>query len=408
MPHLRTVTFRGAISYEGVPWIVLSAVLSTKHIRDLLFDGPITCKRDSALPKHPHLSISPVASLILTPLDFRKDRFNASDTVLLDIIARQAHASFEVMTVPSEMAPLTAFWQHDWPRLRELTLRGQRCAIDTSPEVPMIAVLARMPNLRMLNLELAQPRGLERQPMWPQGLKMEFPWPALDTLLISFPHPDDRIYAHLPATLRKLTLRCWPRHYLHPSTTTSNGRDWHSPVLTSSETLSILRRCQTSGPLWTVEDVDLEFEEDDRDLELFRCIPSVFPNVKYLTIHRYRRPGVDDTDFISIAQALAQLTSLRTLRMHLDLKEAPNPRTTYVVLGDEDILRPFVKASTAMANNFASTLAPSAAWICVLIQSATRNTWIPYRIVRPGDGSVARAQRVHESQIDTTELNGAP
>ena len=133
------------MSREGVPWMVLSAVLSTPHIRNLRFAGSITYKPDNALPERPHLSTLPaMTSLIVAPhSDFRKDRFNASDAALLDVLVRHAHASFEVLTTPSEIAPLTAFWQHDWPRLRELTLRGQRCAIDTSPEVPMIVVLAR-------------------------------------------------------------------------------------------------------------------------------------------------------------------------------------------------------------------------------------------------------------------------
>ncbi|KAI0712173.1 hypothetical protein C8Q76DRAFT_693852 [Earliella scabrosa] len=411
MPNLRTANFRGDImSREGVPWMVLSAVLSTPHIRNLRFAGPITYKRDSALPERPHLSTLPaITSLIVAPhSDFRKDRFNASDAALLDVLARHAHASFEVLTTPCEIAPLTAFWQHDWPRLRELTLRGQRCAIDTSPEVPMIVVLARMPNLRTLTLELAQPRGLERQPIWPPRLAMEFPWPALETLRISFPDPDDQIYAHLPHTLRKLALRCWPRHYVHPLMT--DGVGWHSPVLTSSEMLSILRRCgQTRGPFWTVENVDLEFEEDGRDLELFRCIPSLFPNVKYLTIHRYRRPGVDDTDFIPIAQALAQLTSLRVLRFHLDLKEAPDPITTFAPMGNEDILWPFLEASEAVVDTFARTLAPPTQCLCVLCRTVISNEWFPYRIVRSdSDGStVVRTERVvHFNIVD--KLDGLP
>ena len=308
MPNLDTVSFgHGHVHpsfYVGVPWVILAAVLSTPQVRNVHFPGPILQHSDITLPKSINLSVAPITSFRCIPPDDYRDshRFCIPDTMLAAVIARQAHASLETLVLPSEIAPYRAFWRQDWPCLRELTLRGRRFDIgDLGVPMALMPVLARMPKLHVLNLELSQPLGIERQLMCPADWNAGCPWPNLETLLISYPHPNDQIYTLLPSTLRTLALRCWPRHYLHQLPSSQMAMDkgtWYSPILTSSEMLSILRRCDTSGSLRNVEHADLEFQEDDRYIELYRLISSVFPNVTSLTIHRYRQHGTDDSSVV--------------------------------------------------------------------------------------------------------------
>ncbi|CDO76834.1 hypothetical protein BN946_scf185033.g31 [Trametes cinnabarina] len=151
---------------------------------------------------------------------------------------------------------------------------------------------ARMPNLRVLKLEMGHRPGTKRQRLWPKDWDGSFPWRDLHTLAVTYPDPDDEVYAHLPDTLHTLTVRCHPRHYIF-----MNEQDcqfitrltgWTSPILTSTEMLTILRRYPTPNRL---RDLDLEFMSDGlhADLELLRHISAAFPGLTFLQILGYAR-----------------------------------------------------------------------------------------------------------------------
>nr|VWP01664.1 N/A [Ganoderma boninense] len=87
--------------------------------------------------------------------------------------------------------------------------------------------------------------------------------------------------------------------------------------------LHILRRCPSRG----VRHLEVEFEEDESEHELFFYIPQAFPQLQYVVIHRYRCPvgGADVTPVATLAKALAPLRDLRILLCNLDFVEAPDP-----------------------------------------------------------------------------------
>lgn len=72
------------------------------------------------------------------------------------------------------------------------------------------------PRSTTLALELVQTSDAEHEPLWPTNVQSTFFWPELRrSLSIAYPHLEDQIYSHLPATLSSLALRCWPRQYMH-------------------------------------------------------------------------------------------------------------------------------------------------------------------------------------------------
>lgn len=423
MPNLRNVSFNYC---DGVPWIAMSAVLSIPQLRDVSFnEGQIAHQWDMSFPEQLDLIVSPaLASLKYT----RKNYYRAENKYpemprnikLLNHVARHASQTLEVVVLPSELAPYQAFQQQAWPRLRQLSLRGRRLAADEQGGLKPTSFLAQMPNLRVLKLELSQPRGMERCVLWPPGMDGTPPCTELETLCLSYPHPDDPIFAHLPHTLRHLALRCWPRHYMSlvwHDRKVLDALGWSSPILTSSEMLSIVRSCQSS-PLTGLQHLDIEYEEDERCADLLRGIPSAFPNVTFLTIHRYRRRGVEGMPVVSgdivcpmrsltcfqieIAKSLSSLTSLRVLRIHLDLKEAPHPFAYYKKDGRTMYLD-FLAAIRSAAHTFSQTLPPSVQWVCILDRRGCENIWYPYRIVRDALGACSAAR-----DLTVRELEGVP
>ncbi|KAI0757428.1 hypothetical protein C8Q80DRAFT_1265355 [Daedaleopsis nitida] len=106
-----------------------------------------------------------------------------------------------------------------------------------------------------------------------------------------------------------------------------------------------------------------------------------------VTSHRYRRAEEEDAPIVPIAEALAELSSLRILRIHLESRLEGDAAP-----GREDIHNFVVAASKAMGT-FAETLAPSALkWLCFLIREEFSTKWRTHRVV--GDGMApARAEQ---------------
>ena len=108
----------------------------------------------------------------------------------------------------------------------------------------------------------------------------------------------------------------------------------------------------------------------------------------------------------TVAETLAPLTCLRVLRIHLDLREAPEPWACY--RQGEEIFSQCSAACQRAADSLARALAPSVQWICLLKRRGNTNAWQPYRVLGEDAcaGFVPRA-RLEDASI-VGELEGMP
>ena len=177
----------------AVPLSVLIAILVTPQIRHLTVDGYLyhPC---SPIP----LTITlhggaPIISFKQSMHSFREDpRAYPSEAALLSILLPKYRRCLDKLEIPAENAPLKEFYKRDWPSLRELTLYGE-CEITP---VPFVSVLARLPQLRSLQLQFAIRTTPLRRAIWPRGFSSSFPWPHLERLYIGNPDPEDELWEH--------------------------------------------------------------------------------------------------------------------------------------------------------------------------------------------------------------------
>ncbi|EIW63417.1 uncharacterized protein TRAVEDRAFT_34554 [Trametes versicolor FP-101664 SS1] len=336
MGRLRNLVVNTSFN-QGLPFYILNAILSTPQLESVQF-GPSMCypvKLDPSFPKDLQFT-SPVCSLTSfrrTLQSFERYSRAQAEADLLHCLFNQFHHTLQIAEMPSDTAPLRVLINNDWPCLRELILRGG----SQQSSKPMVQILGRMPNLRVLKLELAQRSGEGPRRVCPPGWAGGFPWPNLEVLTVSYPHPDDGLYAHLPSSLQELTLRCFPRHYV--ATATGKEGDfmrrhmydsgWCSSLPSSSaEILGVLCRCSSS--LVCLRHLDIEFEESDEDIQLLRYIATAFSTLTFLQFLRYRKSSEHPqhtTSCADLGHALAPLTHLRLLRVHLDLEDTDDAGT---------------------------------------------------------------------------------
>ncbi|CDO74237.1 hypothetical protein BN946_scf185031.g2 [Trametes cinnabarina] len=344
-------------------------------VRHLSFYGDFPAWPIDSLPQPEVLlrRADQTASFLRSPLEL----------AFLAAVVEQVPVSLETLVVSSEFLPsLQSLSNVVWPNLRELRLQGERIVDETTPSTGPL--LASMPQLQTLVLELAPPAGATpRQRICPKDdreLDRPCPWPDLLTFSIAYPDPDDTIYSLLPHTLRSLSLRCWPRHYIHvdwPAFTRGQTLGWQSPILSAAELLRIIQHRQ-----WPcLSDLDIEYRQDECEKELLEALPAACPNLTTLTLHRYRMPGADDIDMTMLAQALAPLAHLRDLRLHLDFSQHPP-----AIAAVSDYWRPRVGALVyskyhECATYLASTLATSLRSILFLVRILETNEWVPFFVM---------------------------
>ncbi|KAM5544062.1 hypothetical protein V8D89_002248, partial [Ganoderma adspersum] len=318
MPRLHSVHLEAyAQELHGIGWDSVAAILSTPQLRSFNLMTFLLSPRE-APSETPTDTLAPITT-------FRYDQpvlrsflrtYPAQQDTLAFVLPRLRH-SLESLLLPSEITPVAVLSQTQWPRLRELSLRGEFHSSAEYP-TPLASLFSGMSGLRILNLAFALPRDVNRKQLmlWPKGYesRLELPWPDLESLTLSFPDPEDRIFAHLPPSLRRLSLRCTPRHCLR---LWSEDKYLHydSPILYSSEMLEILTKI--SNPL--LDSLQLEYLADDADDDLLRCIADRFPNVRSLEIQRFLASRNGSVPSATIAQRLSALRVLHTLRAHLEL-----------------------------------------------------------------------------------------
>lgn len=293
MPMLHSITL--GLEYRtvhGIPWPVLHFILSLPQLREF------SLRFHHFAPKTPQEDVNLACPAPLTSFEHTLNDRRPQNTFYdpgdgeehaISVVLSGVHKTMERLVLTTEIAPLRAICTTlDWPNLRELRLRGGPRTVG-DPPLPIIALFAHMSRLRILDLKLTQPAESPPKPIWPLGYKSTFPWPELQELTVSFPVNRDRIYTNLPATLRTLTLQCFPHI---TSKYRQYGAEGVSGPIQSSGLLRILRRCKL--PL--LSSLELEYREDDEDDELLHHLGAAFPALRQLKVRRYRRADVRMAD----------------------------------------------------------------------------------------------------------------
>ncbi|KAI1792121.1 hypothetical protein LXA43DRAFT_887951, partial [Ganoderma leucocontextum] len=217
---------------HGLRWETLTSILSNFGLQLFNFSP-----RPHPATSVDTLSLAPLRSFryIQPAFHWIPHHFPPERDALADVLVH-LHNSLELLHLPSMSAPINMLSVDPWPRLRELVLQGQ---LPENIHSPFITLFSGMPKLRVLSLMFAFPRDVNPQPVWPRGLDTSFPWPELESLVLSFPTPDDQLYASLPPCLRRLSLGCCPHHCVHEWV---DRPEWRSPVLSASEALAFTLR----------------------------------------------------------------------------------------------------------------------------------------------------------------------
>ncbi|CDO74543.1 hypothetical protein BN946_scf184641.g9 [Trametes cinnabarina] len=387
----------------GISWHVLVGILSVPSLRSFRFKGHIW-HPDDKIPDD--LDFAPTTSLesfrydIDALLHHLPSRDTTKEQEALSLVLGRLRDSLKQLILPAASAPFDTMMTWNWPSLREFSLRGERVATS----LPLIEMLFKTPRLQILSLILAEPADSSPPPIWPPGFAMTGQLPDIEQITVTHPHAEDELYAHLPATLRRLTLRCWPRYYKHRSILnefmTDAGVDWSSPILTSSEMLHILKRTQKPH----LTHLELEYRADADDEKLWRHIGSSYPQLTVLRVHRYRASGEADSNVPvhEITRALSALGRLRLLMICLDFATEPYATTfsDYPTLAqltraqrEEEI---YLDMIANVANTFAAALPRSLEYISVL--TPLYKPYLPWRTFRVVRDRTAEKQEIARAE----------
>ncbi|KAI0370702.1 hypothetical protein BV20DRAFT_943411 [Pilatotrama ljubarskyi] len=414
MPQLSRILLNDTQGY-GLPWPILAVMLSMPQVREFDLRGRLFHSRDRPPPSS-SLHAAPLVSFRYTPYDLRPSpRTCSSERRVLAIVLEKLCSSLESLAMPSESAPFRLLNRWDWPRLRELSIEGHASRVLKS-QAPLISVLSTMRHLRVLTLKLAYSLQQDFRAIWPQNEdRVALPWPDLESLTISWAYPDDRIFDHLPPSLRHLSLRSWPRlHscYARRLESHRNGVSWKGRNLKSSDVLCVLKKCQTP----TVDRLEVEYKVDAHDLELLRFIPVGFPNLRVLQIHRNRvlrdfspipvvrlsrstpaspseQHGVQE----EMTDVVSSLPRLRVLRLYLDLRHLVQNALGGQPYAPPHEYEPVIDATVAAVTRKAS---PSLKYLCLLVSFGPSARWAVLRLERDADG---HTQAFEDETLDAVE-----
>ncbi|KAI9067723.1 hypothetical protein FKP32DRAFT_1588333 [Trametes sanguinea] len=383
MPRLSTVAVQG-VGERGVPWPILKVFLSAPQLSTFVVFGRLFSGETIASKA----SFSPGAITTFRYVHRNKRvRFTSSpaEKHIVRTILERLSPTLHVLHLPSESVPYRRLDRWDWSLLRELQLRGDgRRLLDYG--VPLISILSRMPRLRRLSLKLARSGSEPLGAIWtPNSSVKEIPWPELESLTMTWLHPEEQLFRHLPSTLRDLHLRCWPRRYYPEGSYRSLRRlgkqrpDWVRETPSASMVLQAIQSCRQIS----LRCLDLEYIADSNDIPLLQLVARSYPDLQYLQLCRYRmREDLAQAPVESMSDALSPLRNLRALRLFLDYNR---------LLGDSDewVGYNFVESdnlAVAAARHFARRASPTLRSIAVL---EADQGWVDVRefgVVRDPDG----------------------
>ncbi|KAI0630112.1 hypothetical protein C8Q77DRAFT_241337 [Trametes polyzona] len=377
MPNLRSVLILPE-TFPSLPEFALVMLLSLPILREFSLQDHVNYGAENA--GHSTFPVAPLKVLRQVLPHYREHPRRCPDDVRLLVCLtsqRSIQESLEVLELPSEAIPSVQLAAGEWPRLRTVKFTGERVS-----RTPLLGrMLGRMPALEELELKVSSTPWARRATFFPPGWGGPAPWPQLRNLTISHPRHSDPLYSHLPTSLQRLSLRCWPRRYmflLSHEIPVMCGLGWLPGVPKSSGMRKLLSQCAV---LPKVEELELEYEEDDAecDKDMLNSIPHIFPNLVTLTVLRYRRPGNAVVPVEVIGKALAPLGHLQNLYLHLDFKGTPLP---YSRMTEE-----YIAIEQETARILAQELSSSVKAICFLRRRTRYNIWSPYLVSRTGDGN---------------------
>lgn len=217
IPHLRKVVLISShdppprVSFVyGISWEVVKAITSARGLQELNLDGHFFCL-DTFAPD-PDFTPAPLTTFRCT-IPHRRlvpvTRAFSTETEALTFVLERLRHSLEHLSLTTETAPLDMIRDADWPRLRSLHLAGD--ILPATHSLPWVSVLRHMPRLRVLSLRAAVPDDIDNltthQIVWPRDTLLDIlPWPELEDLEVTYPDPEDRLFSHLPSTLRSLSI----------------------------------------------------------------------------------------------------------------------------------------------------------------------------------------------------------
>ncbi|RPD60703.1 hypothetical protein L227DRAFT_546982 [Lentinus tigrinus ALCF2SS1-6] len=398
MPRLSVIVLHPEKSHvfgHGIIWETLCSFLSLPQLSQLVLDRVRVCPvppdastlqiNSATLQLHPSGFLSRLEYLLPNT---RTPYSESPETEALDRVLRSLHLSLEALSLPTEPAPMVTLSHLDWPRLRELKLRGLRW---TSPDLPLVRLFACMPNLRVLVLELMEPDGASATALWPRGLPASYPWPFLESLFLSHPDPDDEIYAHLPSTLHTLKLMSWPHQCIQEWQEVNRHMDesrFYRPLPSPSVLLCILRKCHAPH----LRELAVEYQADSTELSLLSHISSYFPRLTTFELHRSRDTGDVHVPVLGIAQSLTSLSQLRILKVNLNLPEMTPPMFDWYKREPcfwQELNPPdFEESLRGTATTFAQVLNPCLQQVWHFVYHWFQLQWRIYHVVRvEGDES---------------------
>ncbi|KAI0634136.1 hypothetical protein C8Q77DRAFT_730776 [Trametes polyzona] len=245
------------------------------------------------------------------------DEYEAEAKALAPLVLGM-RTTAQSLRIPFDTSPVLEMCMDAWPHLTDLAFRG--FYPESMPLSTMPTLLSRMPRLRNLSIEVAQPPCHSRAPIFgataPPGCELL----NIRSLTVAYPDPDDAIFSCISPDLMRLSLRDWPRHYYFLSPRVSLR--FTAPILSASECLRILSRTNALG----LQYLEVVYLADDAiaDDALLHHIATAYPHLSQLDLHRYRPVGDEnDTPYEHIAGILAPLgRCLRSLRLNLDFKDA--------------------------------------------------------------------------------------
>ncbi|OBZ67618.1 hypothetical protein A0H81_12503 [Grifola frondosa] len=232
--------------------------------------------------------------------------------------------------------------------------------------------LAVMPSLTSLTLKLAQSTYLPPLLLWPRDLRRDVNISNLRQFTISYPHPDDEIFAHLPPELLSISVRDSPRYFIYNKCVMAPNR---TPVLSGTDLLRILN----TQAFIALERLEIVYRVDSGDPQMMESIADMFPELRFLEIHRYPSDDSEKSALKEIVTTLSRLKNLRVLRLNLHPTSHP---PFEVILESLDVLG---ERAQIVADAFALSQLSEVAF---LRRNYYHNYWATWYIDRDPHGGV--------------------
>ncbi|KAJ7200730.1 hypothetical protein B0H12DRAFT_1331021 [Mycena haematopus] len=363
----------------------------------VLDDSPWLGKGQDIFDLPPTMAIAPLRRLsyispyVLAPSEFphileripRPPPQLESEVNNISSILRGCHSTLEALTLPGELVVRSLAPSLGWTSLRELFIQG---FWPDPAGASLLSVLLAIPTLRISSFRChpvpsvypyltapSIPYLIVPRNILPSSIADRFP-PHLQELEIASLAPGDRIFSVLPSGLEKLAVIEYPpppNVYRHPLN-----------LLRASQFLDALHG--VSLPM--VTHLEIWYMTDIADEQFLRILPSVFPSLEYLEVHRFVHPDMDGVwnPAPVLQQVLAQMKHLRVFALEPD---PPERRDRLHPRGIDRKYARFIRRLKAVAAEIVQ-LAPWLKTIQIYVPIDTEYFWKRWEVVAGPDETV--------------------